>query len=418
MKPISKDLNPLNRVAVYSEKQFQCGASIAALRISEELAHQGLEVQYNFENPNPKLEKSHRFKSLEFNRLSGSHSNSAKEALKIASNSPDVSWGYTKKKFFEQHLRMTLKRGDVDVAHLHNYSGSRETVSDIANNKPLVWTMHDASPVTGFHYRTYDIAGEPLEYRSKTDPASSEFWDSLVQQPFALTAPSKWLAEYASSSVPDHVMVRHIPNVVPPSHFYPMDQGLARALIGIPQGPRFILFFAGTGAWKRKNFEILARAFAKAPDLPINAIVVGGVAGDQLMRDRRFRFMDGFDPVNDAAKIVALYNAVDAFCISSLIDNLPNTVLEAIHCGKPVIGSDVGGIPDMVIDGENGWLFDPRDVDSVVASLKRFCDDVERLPEMSAASLRLAEKSFSPKSVTTAFCDLYEELVEVHEHSF
>ena len=50
------------------------------------------------------------------------------------------------------------------------------------------------------------------------------------------------------------------------------------------------------------------------------------------------------------------FSASDAFIIPSLMDNLPNTVLESLMCGTPVIGFPVGGIPDMVIDGENGIL--------------------------------------------------------------
>tara|TARA_R110002110_G_scaffold256573_2_gene472566 strand:+ start:900 stop:2132 length:1233 start_codon:yes stop_codon:yes gene_type:complete len=403
------------RVAFYSEKQYQCGASIAALRVAMEMPKAAVSVDYHYDMPSPGLKRGNIFKTINFTRVVAGHSDYAIETLKAAEIAEAPNRDALRQDFFEQHLRTRMKSGDFDAAHFHNYSGSRGTLVDIANNKPLVWTMHDTSPVTGYHYRTYDPDNAPLEYKAKTTPAGESFWEALRGKPFALTAPSVWLTEYAKASVPDHITVRHIPNAVPETGFYPMDKALARAIIGIPPGKLYMLFFAGTGAWKRKNFEILARAFNKVPDLPVHAIVVGGVADTDLMRDPRFSFMNSFDPVLDAAKIVALYNAVDAFCITSLIDNLPNTVLEAISCGRPVIGARVGGVTDMVKDGVNGWLFDPRDADSAASALKRFSEDAPRLDEMGQMSLKIARDGFQQSDVAGAFRSLYEELAEIHQ---
>ena len=404
----------LKRVAFYSEKQYQCGASIAALRVALEMPKAGVDVDYHFDMPSSGLAKGNMFKTVNFTRVVAAHSDYATETLKAAKSEEAPNQEVLRQNFFEQHLRTRMKNGMFDAAHFHNYSGSRGTVVDIASNKPLVWTMHDTSPVTGYHYRTYDLDNGPLEYKAKTTPAGESFWEALRGTPFALTAPSAWLTEYAKASVPDHIIVRHIPNAVPETGFYPMDKELARAIIGIPPDKLYILFFAGTGAWKRKNFEILARAFSKAPDLPVHAIVVGGVADSELMRDPRFSFFKSFDPVLDAAKIVALYNAVDAFCITSLIDNLPNTVLEAISCARPVIGARVGGVTDMVMDGVNGWLFDPRDTDSAVSALQRFSESAPIFDEMGQMSLKIAREKFQQSDVAGAFRALYEELAEIH----
>ena len=57
--------------------------------------------------------------------------------------------------------------------------------------------------------------------------------------------------------------------------------------------------------------------------------------------------------------IAAVYSMADVFVIPSFQDNLPNTVLEAMACGRRVVGFRIGGIPDMVRDGENGLLAPP-----------------------------------------------------------
>ena len=56
--------------------------------------------------------------------------------------------------------------------------------------------------------------------------------------------------------------------------------------------------------------------------------------------------------------IVAAYNAADAMVVPSLEDNLPNTVIEAMACGTPVVGFRTGGIPEMIDHEQNGYLAD------------------------------------------------------------
>ncbi|MGE0180718.1 MAG: glycosyltransferase [Parvularculaceae bacterium] len=395
-------------VSFFSEKQYQCGASIAALRLADSLSRTGADITYNFEVRKPGPSINELFPTIDFTQAPKFEA-PAPAGLRARLKNvirPRPAGGLS--------LHSKIAGQKTDVAHFHNFSGDRKVIVDLAARMPLVWTMHDTAPVTGYHYRTFTSEDEPLEYKSKLAPANERFWEALKGAPFVLTAPSKWLAGYARAAVPSHIVVRHLPNVVSPSAFYPIDKSQARALVGLPLQGTHILFFAGRSAWKRKNFEVLARALLANPDLDINVVVVGGGAGKALLRDRRFIFMNGFDPVSDAARIVALYNATDAFCISSLIDNLPNTVMEALHCGRPVIAAAAGGVPDMVVDGANGWLFDPRDHGSAAQALRRFMDDRERWRKMGESSLRLAASTFNPDTINRQFLDLYAEFGERH----
>ena len=60
--------------------------------------------------------------------------------------------------------------------------------------------------------------------------------------------------------------------------------------------------------------------------------------------------------VSDPQKMIALYNAVDLYVTPSLQDNLPNTIMEALACGTPCVGFDVGGIPEMIDHKKNGYV--------------------------------------------------------------
>jgi glycosyltransferase involved in cell wall biosynthesis len=74
--------------------------------------------------------------------------------------------------------------------------------------------------------------------------------------------------------------------------------------------------------------------------------------------------------ISDERLMSIVYSAADVFIIPSLMDNLPNTVLEALMCGTPVIGFPIGGIPDMLQNGFNGL------VTSEVNSLS-LCETIE-----------------------------------------
>jgi glycosyltransferase involved in cell wall biosynthesis len=60
--------------------------------------------------------------------------------------------------------------------------------------------------------------------------------------------------------------------------------------------------------------------------------------------------------IEDETVLAEIYSAADLFIIPSIDDNLPNTVIESLMCGTPVVGFRTGGIPDVISDGENGYI--------------------------------------------------------------
>ena len=75
--------------------------------------------------------------------------------------------------------------------------------------------------------------------------------------------------------------------------------------------------------------------------------------------------------------VVRLFRAADAALLTSAWENLPHTLLEALAVGTPVIATAVGGIPEVVRDGENGLLVEPGDPEALAAAIRRFVDDPE-----------------------------------------
>ncbi len=88
--------------------------------------------------------------------------------------------------------------------------------------------------------------------------------------------------------------------------------------------------------------------------------------------------------------VPSLLKLMDVFVLSSLSEGSPNAVLEAMAAGLPVVATDVGGLPEIVIDGESGILVPPGDSGALAAAVRELLDDPTRAGTMGRAGLALA----------------------------
>lgn len=106
------------------------------------------------------------------------------------------------------------------------------------------------------------------------------------------------------------------------------------------------------------------------------------------------------------------YAAADVFIISSIEDNLPNTVMESIACGTPVIGFDVGGIPDMVRDGINGLLVPLKDETQLVEKISKFLGNNEMQERMRYEFRRIALQVYDHQTQAKRYIELYTDIIK------
>jgi len=106
------------------------------------------------------------------------------------------------------------------------------------------------------------------------------------------------------------------------------------------------------------------------------------------------------------------YAASDMFILPSLEDNLPNTMLEAMSCGTPVIGSDVGGIPDMVKDGVTGYLVPVDDIRQWGEILLKLTAETKQLEAMGQNCRKVIEEGYTLTTQAHRYVALYKELCQ------
>jgi glycosyltransferase involved in cell wall biosynthesis len=316
-----------------------------------------------------------------------------------------------------------------DLVHLHWISQGMLRIEDLARlGAPLVWTMHDMWAFTGgCHY-----SGGCVRYRqacgacpqlasTREEDLSRSIWRrkqrSWKDLSIQLVAPSRWLADCARASglfAGSDVAV--IPNTLDTDIFRPRDQSAARARLGLPQNAKLVLFGAIESLkTSRKGAHLLLPALGKLREIEargIELVVVGASAPGQ---DVHFPLPVHFaGHLTEEEDLAAYYTAADAVVLPSVEDNLPNVALEALACGRPCAAFNVGGLADLVVHGQTGYLAAPFETGDLAAAIA-YCLDDARTPALRHAARLHIERFFAPSVVAAQYLDLYRRvLIKTH----
>ena len=206
--------------------------------------------------------------------------------------------------------------------------------------------------------------------------------------------PSAYLRAIALGWGLDPARTTVVPNPAPEVRVHP-TRDEARAALGI-EG--FALGVAGR-LTEQKALEDTLAALARVPRV---ALLVLGDGPERAALERRAAQLDVSDRVRFLGAgtrddVIVLFRAVDASLLTSAWENLPHTLLEALAAGTPVIATAVGGIPEVVRDGENGLLVPPRDVAAAASAIDRLVRDEVLRASLAAAAAPSVEELAEPR---------------------
>jgi glycosyltransferase involved in cell wall biosynthesis len=315
----------------------------------------------------------------------------------------------------------------AEVINLHWVAGLLDygaMLPRLARAAPLVWTFHDMNAFTGgCHYsgncerftqscgscpkllsdREHDRSRAVFERKRK---ALGQLSDTRLK----IVTPSRWLATESSRSSLfcrfEHVL---IPYGIDSTQFQPVDKQFARKELGLNADSQVVLFVADHIADQRKGLALLLETMEYVADLSRLRFVTMGQGDTSHMIGERYHHLGR---IQDARRIGLIYSAADVFVIPSLQDNLPNTVLEAMACGTPVIGFDVGGIGEAVRAGETGLLAPLGDTAGLAHHLRFLLEDSETNRRMGIAARKRAVEEYTVELQAERYRALYTSLVE------
>lgn len=314
---------------------------------------------------------------------------------------------------------------DADVVNLHWVAGlvNHSQLSRMLNGKPAVWTLHDMNAFTGGCHYNWEC--RKFEQRCGACPQLGSFDNSDISfQGFhrkligytdaniVFASPSNWLAEEAHKSSLWHGRpVRVIPNGFPLETFRPYQRATIREDLGIALNRKVVLFGCDSLGNPRKGFHFLieaARILSNEPgEKPLFCFF--GQMPAQLQFPGESLPLGS---ISDPNLLAALYSMADAFVISSLQDNLPNVVPECLACGTPVVGFQIGGIPDMIQHQRTGFLVEHINASELAKGIHWTLDNADT--SMRTRCRLFAESRFSQEIQANSYVELYKELLGTH----
>ncbi len=176
-----------------------------------------------------------------------------------------------------------------------------------------------------------------------------------------------------------------------------------------------IIFFAGT-ITEKKGTNDLIQAFSKvAHTFPNWTLVLAGNGdiekSEALSEKLRIRNQIKFTGWISGNEKNELFSKASIFCLPSYTEGFPMAVLDAWAFGLPVITTPVGGLPDVLLHGENSLVFQPGDIDGLAENLEILMNDVKLRQKLSKASLQLSNNLFHIKTISTQLDKLYTSIV-------
>jgi glycosyltransferase involved in cell wall biosynthesis len=319
---------------------------------------------------------------------------------------------------------------DADILHLHWTNSGFLSVNDlkelINTGKPIVWTLHDMWAFTGgCHYSGTCTRFEQecghcpfLRDQDESDLSHQGWLRKTAMYADAkninFVTCSKWLAGVAGkSSLIRQFPITAIPNPIDIDVFSPRDKAAERMKRGISAGAKIVLFGAANINDKRKGISYLVEALQLlkqgSNDTADVEVVIFG-------KNKHFDVSQLPFPVHQLSiitnenELAEVYSLADVFVTTSLEDNLPNMVMEALACGTPVVAFNTGGIPEMVDHRQNGYLAD-------LASAQGIADGItEILYTADAAKLAINARqkvldNYTNDKVAKQYIELYNSVL-------
>lgn len=319
-----------------------------------------------------------------------------------------------------------LDETEPDVIHCHNIYGRLSTAMLAVarkRNVPVVLTVHDYKVVCpsylmlrngkpcsacldGGYYRCAVNRCHKGQTAASMVYAIEAYYAKLsgnYGSVSAFLAPSRFIADLLRQSGIESERVIYHANCVEPSEYQPSYEGkyvLSVGRLSHEKGlPTLIQAMLGT--------KIPVRVAGTGPMEP--------ALRELAEKDGGSIALEGHC---SGSKLAELYrNAAFVVVPSEWYENAPMSILESFAHGKPVIGTRIGGIPELITEGEHGYLVDPESPVQLQSIIRRLWDDREAQSSMGRKARLLIETKFAQSTRTASLLNIYERMCRSHRRS-
>lgn len=291
-------------------------------------------------------------------------------------------------------MARVTKRENLDLLNVH-YALPHATAAQLAREitgKPYVTTLH-GSDVT--------ILGSDPSYEP-TNTMSIESSD-------AVTTVSEYMKREAEKTLGIEKEITVIPNFVDHEEFQPAPC----QIIDDPR-PRGITLVHVSNFRPVKRVDDLVYSMCVITKKEPNAQLI--LVGDGPERHRVERLIDRLDLEKNVtltgyrSDVADIMNCADALVLCSETENAPLTILEGMSCGLPIIATNVGGIPELVQDGENGFIVPLKHPEEIAEAALKLNADTDLLSRMGVNARKTVLERYTKDQVVPQYLEVYEDL--------
>lgn len=321
------------------------------------------------------------------------------------------------------HLIKEIEDFSPDIVHLHNIHGYYVNIFRLVNylkkkKIKVVWTLHDELMFTGKCSYAYEC--NKWETGCLKCPQINEYPKSLLFDRskslyvhkknvfrdinnFCFVTPSQWLAKRVKKSILSDAECRVINNGIDTVNTFCVQSKRNEKIDEKFNHKKVILTVTDDVYSERKGLDCFIELARKSDDHSEIYVVVGGERNDVKMENLYF-----VSRTENQAELAAYYSRADVFVITSRCDNFPTVCIEALACGTPVVGFNVGGVAETAPQSDIGKFVELNSVSKLQDAIRYFlqCDK----ETVKKKCRNYASIHYSTSAMVNEYCDLYRKI--------
>jgi glycosyltransferase involved in cell wall biosynthesis len=323
----------------------------------------------------------------------------------------------------ELHKHPLIQKSSIVHLHnLHSWNGyfSPFALPKLSSCKQIIWTLHDMHAVTGHcassfkceKWKTGCGKCPHLDiYPKLTKDTTAFIWKTkkaiYKKCNMHIVVPSKWLQNIISQSILKHLPCSVIYNGIDTGMYKKYKKLDARNTFNIPESAYVVLFSAELGIKNPfKGGEFIQKLIDTYSHIPhILFVNIGGGA-----KVEKYNGIWNIPYIQNEYDMAQWYSAADVYVYPSLADNCPLVLLEAMACGLPIVTFNTGGIPELVIHNETGYVAHYKDFNDLCMGFELLFYNVELRKSMAEKSIERVQKFFTLDRMNEQYDNLYKTI--------
>ena len=320
----------------------------------------------------------------------------------------------------ELHKHPLIQKSSIVHLHnLHSWNGyfSPFALPKLSSCKQIIWTLHDMHAVTG--HCAYSFKCEKWKigcgncpqletYPKLTKDTTAFIWKTkkniYKKCDMHIVVPSKWLQDIVSKSILKHLPCTLIYNGIDTTIFKQSTKQEIRKKYLIPDHTFVVLFSADNGFKNPYKGGEYVKKIIKLYTNANNLLFINIGGGQELIKNKNSWTLPH---KNNKYELAEWYSCSDMYLYPSLADNCPLGVLEAMSCGLPIVTFNTGGIPELVLHKETGYIAKHKDFNDLCAGFEYIYRNPNIRESMSQLSIARVHEHFTQEIMIKKYVDLY-----------